>query len=74
MGSEIDDPGPNRHYIAGSDHQLLTGIREIVDQKDDGTVGISYYVRQSAGVRRFGMVVCRMGLLHPKPPICVSVL
>ena len=74
MGRDIDDPGPDRNNFAVGDNQLFSGIREIVDQKDDGTMGIPSPVRESAGVRDIGMVLCRMGLLHPQPGLCVPQL
>lgn len=74
MGNETDDPGPNRNHFADSDHQLFSDIREIVDQKDDGTMGISYYVRVSTDLRGIRMVLLRNGLLFPKPYLRVSVL
>ena len=69
-----DDPGPNRSCITDSDYRMFPDIREIIGQKEDGTMGISYVVSKFAGVRRFGMVVCRMGLLMPDPCLRLSVL
>ena len=74
MGNETDDPGPNRNCFAGSDHQLFSGVREIIDKKDDGTVGISHYVCDSTDLRGIRMVLLRNGLLLPKPYLRVSVL
>ena len=74
MVETADDPGPSRICFTGGNHRMFPDIREVLNQKDDGTVGISYYVRKSSGVRRFGMVLCRMGLLLPKSCLCLSVL
>jgi hypothetical protein len=69
-----DDPGPGRNRITDSDYWMFSDIREIIDQKEDGTVGISLYTRKSTGIRSFGNLVCRMGLLMPDPCLRLFVL
>ncbi len=63
-GRDTDDPGPNRQRVAGGNDRVFAGGRAVVDQKEDGTVGVSGHVCEFASVRQFGVVLSRVGVFR----------